>query len=151
MMTSPPLPPLPHSGLPFGTYFSRRQLMQPRPPVPPRTEMTASSKNIGASILARRSGKIHLFLLENASKIRYTGRNDQNQNDQEGDQEDSPAPAPGGGVSGSRPLAGHGHVRHGNHHEGGGYVLPPSAPFRETRGKLPRQRFHLFDEHHEGL
>ena len=32
--TSPPLPPLPPSGPPRGTYFSRRKLMHPLPPLP---------------------------------------------------------------------------------------------------------------------
>jgi hypothetical protein len=47
-ITSPPLPPSPPFGPPQGSYFSRRKLMQPRPPSPAAALMTHSSMNIGA-------------------------------------------------------------------------------------------------------
>ena len=47
MTTLPPCPPSPPFGPPRGTYFSRRKLTQPFPPLPPRTEMVAVSISIG--------------------------------------------------------------------------------------------------------
>src|SRR5690606_6479661 len=41
----PPAPPSPPSGPPRGTYFSRRKLTAPSPPLPAWTSMRASSKN----------------------------------------------------------------------------------------------------------
>src|SRR5262245_54387966 len=41
----PPRPPSPPSGPPRGTYFSRRKLTAPSPPLPAWTEMRASSTN----------------------------------------------------------------------------------------------------------
>src|SRR5882762_3498920 len=46
MMTSPPLPPSPPEGPPRGTYFSRRNAIQPLPPLPAFTRILASSMNI---------------------------------------------------------------------------------------------------------
>src|SRR5258705_2743116 len=46
MKTDPPPPPLPPSGPPRGTYFSRRKLRQPLPPLPAATWMSTSSTNI---------------------------------------------------------------------------------------------------------
>src|ERR1700722_3239242 len=42
---SPPLPPSPPEGPPRGTYFSRRNAIQPFPPFPPCTLILASSAN----------------------------------------------------------------------------------------------------------
>src|SRR5882672_8798840 len=44
---SPPLPPSPPLGPPFGTNFSLRKAMQPCPPFPARTVILASSINMG--------------------------------------------------------------------------------------------------------
>src|SRR5690606_40744980 len=44
-ISSPPRPPLPPSGPPAGTYFSRRKLTAPLPPSPPLTKMRAVSRN----------------------------------------------------------------------------------------------------------
>src|SRR5690606_10378712 len=41
----PPAPPSPPSGPPRGTYFSRRKLTAPSPPLPAWTSIRASSKN----------------------------------------------------------------------------------------------------------
>src|SRR5665647_200113 len=41
--TSPPGAPSPPSGPHLGTYFSRRKLIEPLPPRPPRTQMLALS------------------------------------------------------------------------------------------------------------
>ena len=41
--TLPPFPPSPPSGPPIGTYFSLRKLMDPVPPLPPRTTTVAVS------------------------------------------------------------------------------------------------------------
>src|SRR5690554_4970840 len=41
----PPWPPSPPSGPPLGTYFSRRKLRQPLPPLPASTMIEASSTN----------------------------------------------------------------------------------------------------------
>src|SRR5216684_5776090 len=46
MMTSPPLPPSPPEGPPRGTYFSRRNAIQPLPPSPALTRILASSINM---------------------------------------------------------------------------------------------------------
>src|SRR5210317_1718706 len=43
--TLPPSPPSPPSGPPRGTYFSRRKLRQPLPPLPAKTLILASSTN----------------------------------------------------------------------------------------------------------
>src|SRR5258708_19827585 len=43
----PPWPPSPAEGPPRGTYFSRRNAMQPLPPSPPFTNILASSTNTG--------------------------------------------------------------------------------------------------------
>src|SRR5687768_6366105 len=45
-MTSPPRPPSPPFGPPHGSYFSRRKLMQPRPPSPAVSFTVHSSTNI---------------------------------------------------------------------------------------------------------
>ena len=45
-MTSPPFPPSPPSGPPFGTYFSRRKLTCPSPPFPDFIIILALSANI---------------------------------------------------------------------------------------------------------
>ena len=44
--TLPPSPPSPPSGPPNGTYFSRRKLTQPSPPLPASKRTTTSSTNI---------------------------------------------------------------------------------------------------------
>src|SRR4030088_2798912 len=44
-MTLPPRPPLPPSGPPRGTYFSRRKLKAPAPPSPPLTKILTRSVN----------------------------------------------------------------------------------------------------------
>src|SRR5579859_5416660 len=46
MMMSPPRPPSPPEGPPRGTNFSRRKAMQPLPPSPAFTRITASSINM---------------------------------------------------------------------------------------------------------
>src|SRR5579859_101115 len=43
--TLPPRPPSPPSGPPRGTYFSRRKLAEPSPPLPACTSIFASSMN----------------------------------------------------------------------------------------------------------
>src|SRR5207302_380508 len=48
-MTSPPLPPSPPSGPPFGTNFSRRKLTHPRPPLPACAKTLIRSTNIAPS------------------------------------------------------------------------------------------------------
>src|SRR5205823_12514497 len=45
-MMLPPRPPLPPSGPPRGTYFSRRKLTAPAPPSPALTKILARSINI---------------------------------------------------------------------------------------------------------
>src|SRR5687767_15996446 len=45
-MTSPPRPPSPPLGPPHGSYFSRRKLIQPRPPSPAVSFTVHSSTNI---------------------------------------------------------------------------------------------------------
>src|SRR5215510_14001871 len=45
----PPSPPLPPSGPPRGTNFSRRKLMQPLPPLPAAAVMSTSSTNMAGS------------------------------------------------------------------------------------------------------
>src|SRR5208282_4350326 len=45
MITSPPRPPSPPEGPPRGTYFSRRNAMQPLPPSPALTVILTSSTN----------------------------------------------------------------------------------------------------------
>src|SRR5437016_12677881 len=45
-MMLPPRPPLPPSGPPRGTYFSRRKLNAPAPPSPALTKILARSINI---------------------------------------------------------------------------------------------------------
>src|SRR5882672_1665432 len=44
-LTLPPLPPSPPSGPPRGTFFSRRKLTAPSPPLPEWTSIRASSMN----------------------------------------------------------------------------------------------------------
>src|SRR6516162_3562743 len=45
-ITSPPSPPSPPSGPPRGTYFSRRKLQHPLPPLPPWTNKVTRSTNM---------------------------------------------------------------------------------------------------------
>ena len=49
-ITLPPSPPSPPSGPPKGTYFSRRKLTQPSPPLPASKQTTTSSTNIVSRI-----------------------------------------------------------------------------------------------------
>src|SRR5437764_8053556 len=49
---SPPLPPSPPEGPPRGTYFSRRNAMQPLPPSPALTRILASSINMASDRIA---------------------------------------------------------------------------------------------------
>src|SRR5579862_73246 len=56
MMMSPPRPPSPPEGTPRGTNFSRRKAMQPLPPPPAFTRITASSINIQNTKPRHRTG-----------------------------------------------------------------------------------------------
>src|SRR5512140_3103173 len=57
MMTSPPLPPSPPEGPPRGTNFSRRNAMQPLPPLPALTWILASSMNMEIAVGDRQALK----------------------------------------------------------------------------------------------
>src|SRR5882762_8872660 len=67
--TLPPLPPSPPSGPPRGTFFSRRKLTMPSPPLPEWISMRASSTNFITPVetkkpyrVDRASGRSSLFL-----------------------------------------------------------------------------------------
>src|SRR5579863_6289256 len=49
-ITLPPSPPSPPSGPPRGTYFSRRKLTQPSPPLPACTWILTRSTNMGDAL-----------------------------------------------------------------------------------------------------
>src|SRR5205823_5896473 len=53
-MMSPPRPPSPPSGPPFGTNFSRRKLTQPRPPLPACARTLIRSTNISSTFSQQR-------------------------------------------------------------------------------------------------
>ena len=54
-ITLPPSPPSPPSGPPRGTYFSRRKLTQPSPPLPASTSTVTLSTNMGERVRVERS------------------------------------------------------------------------------------------------
>src|SRR5207302_1034277 len=53
---SPPRPPSPPSGPPRGTNFSRLKVAAPAPPLPERTRMVTSSRNIEVQL--SRAGRL---------------------------------------------------------------------------------------------
>src|SRR5476649_436870 len=65
--TSPPRPPSPPLGPPHGSYFSRRKLMQPRPPSPAASFTVHSSTNMLPTIQKRAAlPRARNFLLKSA-------------------------------------------------------------------------------------
>src|SRR3989442_14253262 len=56
--TLPPLPPPPPSGPPRGTFFSRRKLTAPSPPLPEWISMHASSTNFIAPVETKKPYRV---------------------------------------------------------------------------------------------
>src|SRR5256885_12175528 len=56
--TRQPLPPAPPSGPPRGTFFSRRKLTMPSPPLPAWTSMRASSTNFMAPVETKKPYRV---------------------------------------------------------------------------------------------